>query len=61
MVREAIAAVPGVRSIVVEPESGSLDLRYLVEADQRPEVAKQLAATLVGRGFGAVRAHNRAA
>src|SRR6266851_3003097 len=42
MVREAIAAVPGVRSIVVEPESGGPDLRYLVEADQRPEVAQQL-------------------
>ena len=51
MVREAIAAVPGVRSIVVEPESGGPDLRYLVEADQRPEVAQQLAAALVGRGL----------
>jgi ABC-2 type transport system ATP-binding protein len=51
MVREAIAAIPGVRSIVVEPESGGPDLRYLVEADQRPEVAQQLAAALVGRGL----------
>ena len=51
MVREAIAAVPGVRSIVVEPESGGPDLRYLVEADQRPEIAQQLAAALVGRGL----------
>ena len=51
IVREAIAAVPGVRSIVVEPESGGPDLRYLVEADQRPEVAQQLAAALVGRGL----------
>ena len=51
MVREAIAAVPGVRSIVVEPESGGPDLRYLVDADQRPEVAQQLAAALVGRGL----------
>jgi ABC-2 type transport system ATP-binding protein len=51
IVREAIAAVPGVRSIVVEPESGGPDLRYLVEADQRPEVAQQLAAALVGRGM----------
>jgi ABC-2 type transport system ATP-binding protein len=51
MVREAIAAVPGVRSIVVEPESGGPDLRYLVEADPRPEVAQQLAAALVGRGL----------
>jgi ABC-2 type transport system ATP-binding protein len=51
MVRDAIAAVPGVRSIVVEPESGGPDLRYLVEADQRPEVPQQLAAALVGRGL----------
>jgi ABC-2 type transport system ATP-binding protein len=51
MVREAIAAVPGVRSIVVEPESGGPDLRYLVEADQRSEVAQRLAAALVGRGL----------
>jgi len=52
MVREAIAAVPGVRSIVVEPESDGPDLSYLVEADQRREVAQQLAAALVGRGLG---------
>ena len=51
MVREAVAAVTGVRSIVVEPESGGPGLRYLVEADQRPEVAQQLAAALVGRGL----------
>jgi ABC-2 type transport system ATP-binding protein len=52
LVREAIAAVPGVHSIVVEPESGGPDLRYyLVKADQRPEVAQQLAAALVGRGL----------
>ena len=52
MVRETIVAVPGVRSMVVEPESGGPDLRYLVEADQHPEVASQLAAALVGRGLG---------
>jgi ABC-2 type transport system ATP-binding protein len=51
VVREAIAAVAGVRSIVVEPGSGGADLHYLVEADQRPEVAQQLAAALVGRGL----------
>jgi ABC-2 type transport system ATP-binding protein len=51
MARDAIAAVPGVRSIVVEPASGRPDLRYLVEADLRPEVAQQLAAALVGRGL----------
>ena len=41
----------GGRSIVVEPESGGADLHYLVQADQRPEVAQQLAAALVGRGL----------
>ena len=51
IVREAIAAVPGVHSIVVEPESGGPGLRYLVKADQRPEVAQELAAALVGRGL----------
>jgi ABC-2 type transport system ATP-binding protein len=51
MVREAIAAVAGVHSIVVEPESGGPGLRYLVKADQRPEVAQELAAALVGRGL----------
>jgi ABC-2 type transport system ATP-binding protein len=50
-VREAVAAVPGVRSIVVEPGPGGPDLRYLVEADQCREVAQQLAAELVGRGL----------
>ncbi len=65
-VREAVGAVPGVRSIVVEPESGGPDLRYyLVEADQRPEVAQEFAAALVGRGLAlseltTVRARSRA-
>jgi ABC-2 type transport system ATP-binding protein len=48
-VRAAIAAVPGVRSIVVESNSGSA-LRYVVEADQRIDVAQHLAEALVGRG-----------
>src|ERR1700747_2458947 len=51
IVREAVAPVPGVRAIFVEPEAGGPNLRYLVEADQRPEVAQQLAAALVGRGM----------
>ena len=51
MVREAIGAVAGVRSIVVEPEFGGPGLRYQVEADQRLEVAQGLAAALVGRGL----------
>jgi ABC-2 type transport system ATP-binding protein len=49
-VRAAIASVLGVRSIVVEPNSGGPVLRYLVEADRRPDVAQRLAAALVGRG-----------
>jgi gliding motility-associated transport system ATP-binding protein len=51
VVRETIAAVPGVRSIVVEPGSGGAAFHYLVEADQRPEVPQELAAALVGRGL----------
>jgi ABC-2 type transport system ATP-binding protein len=50
-VRETIAAVPGVRSVVVEAGYGGSDPRYLVEADQRREVAQELAAALVGRGL----------
>jgi ABC-2 type transport system ATP-binding protein len=50
-VREAIGTVPGVRSITLEPESSGPDPHYLVQADQRPEVAQQLAAALVGRGL----------
>jgi ABC-2 type transport system ATP-binding protein len=51
LVREAITAVPGVRSIVVKPQAGGPDLCCLVEADQRSEVAQELAAALVGRGL----------
>jgi ABC-2 type transport system ATP-binding protein len=50
-VRACIAAVPGVRSVVVEPGSRGLDLRYLVEADRRPVMAQHLAAALVGSGL----------
>jgi ABC-2 type transport system ATP-binding protein len=51
LVRDAIAAVPGVRSIVVEPQSGGRNPHYLVEADQRSGVAQEIAAALVGRGL----------
>jgi ABC-2 type transport system ATP-binding protein len=51
LVHEAMAAVSGVRSVVVQPESGDHDLQYLVEADQRPGLARDLAASLVGRGL----------
>jgi ABC-2 type transport system ATP-binding protein len=50
LVQKAMAAVPGVRSVVVQPDSDR-DLQYLVEADQRPGVARDLAASLVGRGL----------
>jgi ABC-2 type transport system ATP-binding protein len=49
-VRAVIAAVPGVRSIVIEPGSEKPDLRFLVESDQRPGVAQRLAAALAERG-----------
>src|SRR5215831_44422 len=49
-VRAVIAAVPGVRSIVIEPCSDKPDLRFLVEADQRPGVAQRLAAVLAEHG-----------
>lgn len=50
-VRAVIAAVPGVRSLVVESRSGGHGLNLLVEADQRSEVAQHLAAALVGHGI----------
>jgi hypothetical protein len=50
-VRACMAAVPGVRSIAVEPGSNGPALRYLVEADQRASLAQDLAAALVGRGL----------
>jgi ABC-2 type transport system ATP-binding protein len=51
LVHEAVAAVPGVRSVVVQPDSGVGDRQYLVETDQRSDVAQHLAAALVGRGL----------
>ena len=51
MVRDTIGTVRGVHAIIVESGSGGSDLRYLVQAHQRPEVAQQLAAALVGRGL----------
>lgn len=51
LVHETMTAVPGVRSVVVEPDCGGRHLQCLVEADQRPGVAQQLAAALVGRGL----------
>ena len=51
LVHEAVAAAPGVRSVVVQPDSGVGDRQYLVETDQRSDVAQHLAAALVGRGL----------
>ena len=48
-VRAVIAAVPGVRSIVIEPGSSEPDLRFLVEAEQQPGVAQRLSAALAER------------
>ncbi len=50
-VRACIGGVAGVRSIAVETDSGAPASRYLVEADERPGIAQDLAAALVGRGF----------
>ncbi len=50
-VRACMAAVSGVRSIAVEPGSSGPALRYLVQAQQRPSLAQDLAAALVGRGL----------
>ena len=51
LVHEAMTAVPGVRSVIVKPDSGGRHLQCLVEADHRPGVAQQLAEALVGRGL----------
>ncbi len=50
-VQAAIASVPGVRSVAVEPPAPQRAPRYLVEADRRSGLAQELAATLVTRGF----------
>jgi ABC-2 type transport system ATP-binding protein len=50
-VRACIAAVPGVRAITIEPDCNGAALRYLVDAQQRPSLAQDLAAALVGRGL----------
>jgi ABC-2 type transport system ATP-binding protein len=48
-VRSCIATVPGVRS--VSTESVGATGQYLVEGDCRPQLAQELAATLIGQGF----------
>jgi ABC-2 type transport system ATP-binding protein len=50
-VRACIGAVAGVRSISIEAKSTALSGRYLVEADQRPRIAQDIAAVLADRGL----------
>jgi ABC-2 type transport system ATP-binding protein len=50
-VRVCLAAVPGVRSISPEPSSAEEPPRYVIEADPRPRLAQDLAATLLGHHF----------
>lgn len=50
-VRACIGAVAGVHSITVEPGSEVGTVRYVVEAEQRPRFAQEVAAALVSRGF----------
>jgi len=48
-VRVCIGAVPGVRSISSEANSAALSTRYLVEADQQPGIAQDIANVLADR------------
>jgi len=48
-VRVCIGAVPGVRSISIEANSAALSTRYLVEADQQPGIAQDIANVLADR------------
>jgi ABC-2 type transport system ATP-binding protein len=51
-VRACLATVQGVRSISSEPSAADGPSRYVIEADPRPQLAQDLAATLVGHYFG---------
>ncbi|MGA2126973.1 MAG: ABC transporter ATP-binding protein [Xanthobacteraceae bacterium] len=50
-VRARIGAVPGVGSIATEPGTEAGSLRYVVEADARQHLARDVAAALVSGGF----------
>jgi ABC-2 type transport system ATP-binding protein len=50
-VRACLAGVPGVRSISSEPDAPDGPFRYVIEAEPRPQLARDLAATLVGHHF----------
>ena len=59
-VRAAVLAVPGVRSVHVEPDSGGAILRCLVEAD-RGRAWRRIRGRASRARLGAVRTCNRAA
>jgi ABC-2 type transport system ATP-binding protein len=50
-VHGCLAAVPGVRSISCQPSSAEEPPHYLIEADPRPRLAQDVAATLLGHHF----------
>jgi gliding motility-associated transport system ATP-binding protein len=50
-VRACLATVQGVRSVSTEPSAADRPSRYVIEADPRPQLAQDLAATLVGHHF----------
>jgi ABC-2 type transport system ATP-binding protein len=50
-VRACLATVQGVRSISSEPSAADGSSRYVIEADQRPQLAQDLAATVVRHHF----------
>jgi ABC-2 type transport system ATP-binding protein len=51
-IRAVIGAVPGTRSVSTEPRSGSAPGLYLVEGDQRPLLAQDIAEALCARRLG---------
>ena len=48
-VRACLATVAGVRAVAAEAGSGDAPLRYIVEADQLPSLARDVAAALAAR------------
>jgi ABC-2 type transport system ATP-binding protein len=48
-VRACLATVAGVRAVAAEAGSGDAPMRYIVEADQLPSVARDVAAALAAR------------
>jgi ABC-2 type transport system ATP-binding protein len=50
-VRAVVTAIAGVRGLAVDPEGGAGPARYLIQADQRPSLAAEIVAALVGAGI----------